>query len=390
MGFAKQRLLWIGVVAVFIIIMVFGLAMMGSVLGARPKDLPVALVVLDQGAELGNGNKLAVGEMVKGKLLDNKEMPIAWKLVGSEEEARKGLDAQDYYGALVLPADLSAGLLSLQTPNPKPGAVKILINEGMNTQAATAVKQILGQVMKGIGLELSKQMLALVGQRAPQIPVSTAAALLAPITVEEQAVHPVGANNASGGAPNMLTQIMWLGSMVTSIFMFLAAQREKSRGSGRWKVVFSQTAAGLLIIPAASGFLIWMATSWYGMEIGEPANAWLFLWLAGTAFFLLQSALLNLLGMPAIGLLVLLLFFSMPLINMAPEFLPEATKDWLYSWTPFRFVTQGLRNIFYFGGTDAMSESYTVLWWLIGSCLVLLFASAFRKRSSQTASAAMQ
>ncbi|MFS0723665.1 hypothetical protein [Paenibacillus sp. 1P07SE] len=42
------------------------------------------------------------------------------------------------------------------------------------------------------------------------------------------------------------------------------------------------------------------------------------------------------------GLLVLLMFFSMPLLNMAPEFLSQTTRDWIYSWTPLRFAVGGL------------------------------------------------
>ncbi|WP_199617663.1 YhgE/Pip domain-containing protein [Paenibacillus alkalitolerans] len=382
MVFVKQRLLWIGIVVVFVVIMIFGLAMMGSALGAKPKDLPVALVVLDQGADLPNGGKLAIGETITSKLLELEDLPVAWEVLDSEEEARKGLDDQSYYGALIIPSDLSSGVLSLQTPDPKPGTVKILVNEGMNVQAAAAVKQILGQVASGVKRELTKQALTMIGQQTQQLPVRAAEALLAPFDVEELIVHPVGENNANGSAPNMLTQIMWLGSMVASIFLFLAAGKEKEKGYGSWAVVSSQTAAGLLTVFAASGFLMWMASSWYGMEIDGLTEAWLFLWLAGTAFFLLQSSLLNWIGFPAVALLVLLLFFSMPVINMAPEFLTETTRDWLYSWTPFRFVTEGLRSIMYFGGTDVAAASYSVLWWLAGTCFVLLLASGVRKKAA--------
>ncbi|MDB4866070.1 MAG: hypothetical protein JWR03_403 [Cohnella sp.] len=117
---------------------------------------------------------------------------------------------------------------------------------------------------------------------------------------------------------------------------------------------------------ATAGFLVWMASSWYGMQLADASAVWLFLWLAGSAFFLLQSALFNWLGMAAAAILVLLLFFSMPLLNMAPEFMPQATLDWLYSWTPFRYVASGLRNLLYFGGSDGMSESYRVIWYLFG------------------------
>ena len=70
--------------------------------GSEAEVAAVALVVLDQPAELPNGEPLAVGDMMKGMLQGNSQLPIQWKIVNSEAEAREGLDSQKYYGALVL------------------------------------------------------------------------------------------------------------------------------------------------------------------------------------------------------------------------------------------------------------------------------------------------
>jgi YhgE/Pip-like protein len=113
MGLLKQKQLWISIVAVFVVLMVFGAAMMGSVLGAKPRDLPVALVVLDEKAEIPGGGTLDVGAMVREKLLANTALPVKWQIVGSEAAAREGLQEREYYGALVLPVDMSSGMLGL-------------------------------------------------------------------------------------------------------------------------------------------------------------------------------------------------------------------------------------------------------------------------------------
>lgn len=384
MTLLKQKRLWIGIVIVFVVIMVFGAAMMGSVLGAKPKELPVALVVLDQPAGLPTGGTLETGKMIREKLTANTQLPINWVIVGSEEEAREGLDNHEYYGVLLLPADLSSGLLSLATPAPKPATVQIIVNEGMNTQASTVVKQVLGQVMKGVSLELSTQLLGQIGQQTEQIPVSAAQALLTPIVVKEEAVHPVGINNASGNAPGLLTQTMWIGSLVTGLLLFIVTQWTMAAGARRrWTVIASQTGVGLVVICALSGFLVWMASSWYGMELAQAMDTWLFLWLAGSAFFLLQSSLFNWIGLPSIGILVLLMFFSMPVLNMAPELLSQATQDWLYSWTPLRFVASGLREVMYFGGLESVSSNATVVWWIAGVCLVVVLASGLKGKGSE-------
>jgi YhgE/Pip-like protein len=391
MGLFKQKTLWLGIVAKLIVLMVFGLAMMGSIIGSKPKELPIALVVADQPAKLPNGETLAIGTMVREKLLSNPQLPVKWKIVSSEEKVREGLNEQEYYGALVLPADLSAGVLSLQSPAPQPGVVKIIVNEGMNAQAAAAVKQILQQAMRGVSLELSKQVLGMISAQSKQMPVVAAQALLTPIQVQEETVHPVGANNASGNAPGILTQIMWIGSLVVSMFLFLTVKKAVAIGVRKGEAILTQTVVGIVLEGLVSGFLVWMASSWYGMELVNAGSLWMFMWLTGSAFFLLQSSLINWLGFPAMGILVLLMFFSMPLLNMAPEFLPQVTQDWLYSWTPLRFAASGLRNAMYFDGVVPSATNATVLWSISGGFLVLLFASALRrskpKMSASTVSA---
>ncbi|WP_127588526.1 YhgE/Pip domain-containing protein [Paenibacillus koleovorans] len=384
MNILKQKQFYLGIVVALVVLSVFGLAMMGSIAGAKPKNLPVALVVQDEPAAIPGGGTLAVGEMIKTKLGEEKQLPISWKTVASEAEARAGLDRQEYYGALVLPANLSSGVLSAQSSAPKPPTVLILVNEGMSAQASGAVSQMLQQAMGGVRTALSQQLLGTIGKTAQQIPVQTATALLAPLQVQVEAVHPVGANQASGNAPGMLTQIGWIGSLVSCVFLFLATNQAVTRGGSRLSAVALQTVGGVVIAALLSGFIIWMASGWYSMELADATGTWLFLWFVMSLFFLLQSTLLQWIGLPAMAILVLLMFFSMPLLNMAPEFLPQATQDWLYSWTPLRYAAGGLRNAMYFGGVEAASASTgAVLWSLAIVCLLGVLASGFKRRPAR-------
>ncbi|MWC29382.1 YhgE/Pip domain-containing protein [Paenibacillus sp. MMS18-CY102] len=386
MAFLKQKMVWIGLLILVLVLVVFGAAMMGSVVSIKPKDVPVALVVLDQPVDLPAGGKLAIGDTLKEKLTGNKNLPITWTVVASEEEARAGLDDREYYGALVLPADLSAGVASMMSPAPKAATALVIANEGLNTQASTVVKQGLGLAIKMVNTELSKSMLEQMGKATGQIPVASAQALLSPINVTEETVHAVGSNNATGNAPGMLTQIMWMGSLVTAMVLFLSNGSARKAGLGKWQALIAQPIVGTVFVGIGSGFLVWMASSWYGMELAQATATWLFLWLAGAAFFFIQSALLGWIGFPAMGILVVLMFFSMPLLNMAPEFLSAASHDWIYSWTPLRFVAVGLREVMYFGGLDAASGNAAVLWSIAGGFLVLLLLSGLKKGKAQAAS----
>lgn len=390
MALLKQKLVWIGIVIIAVVLMVFGLAMMGSVIGAKPQNLPVAIVVEDQAVSLPNGTELNVGQLVKEKLTTNQALPIVWTVVGTEAEAREGLDKQQYYGAFILPADLSSGVASISTADPKPALVKIVANEGMSSQASSAVKQILGQAARMISSELSNQLLTQISEKSEVVPVGTAKALLMPFTVQEETVHVVGANNASGNAPGMLTQIMWIGSLATTLILYFSSRKAAAAGAGRIGSVVVQAIIGIVFINVVSGYLVWMANSWYGMEFADAMGTWWMLLIAGVAFFFLQSALMNWLGVPAMPILILLMFFSLPVVNMAPEFLPQTTHDWLYTWTPFRFAASGLRNSMYFNEVDAASTNLSVLAWIAAIGLLLVLASAFKKSKASTGETSSQ
>ncbi|HZG76008.1 MAG TPA: DUF3533 domain-containing protein, partial [Paenibacillus sp.] len=113
------------------------------------------------------------------------------------------------------------------------------------------------------------------------------------------------------------------------------------------------------------------------------ANAWAALTLSGIAFLLTVSALLNWIGLPGVGLAALLMFFSMPIVNLAPEFLPEATKTWLYAWTPLRLAADHLRATLYFDGGAS-----SALWWLAGGGLLVVLGAGAKPRRSAARSAA--
>ncbi|CAM4370714.1 YhgE/Pip-like protein [Paenibacillus endophyticus] len=375
----KQKITWIGFVGVFVVLIVFGAAMMGSVLGMKPQHLPVALVVADQPAQTAKGKAVAVGEMIKQMLLANEQMPFTFTVIETEAAAREALDEGKYYGALVLPADLSANVSSLMSAQPVQASVSMISNDGLNTQAATVVKQGLGQAMRMVNAELARSMLSQIGSQTEQLSIAVAQALLSPIQVQEEAVHAVGANNASGNAPGLLTQIMWMGSLIAAVILFLARGNARKAGANSWASILAQLGTGVIMIGAASGFLIWMASSWYGMELAHASETWLFLWLAGSMYFLIQSALLNWIGFPAMAIMVLLMFFSMPILNAAPEFLTQTTRDWIYSWTPLRFVADGLREVMYFSGLKAAASNAAIVWSIGGAFLLLLLASGFKK-----------
>ncbi|TVX91869.1 YhgE/Pip domain-containing protein [Paenibacillus agilis] len=378
MAFLKQRSLWIGLLAVVGVVMLFGLAMIGSVIGSKPKNVPVALVALDKGAVGANGVPVQVGEMMKQQLLTNDQLPVQFEIVSSVYEARAGLNEQRYYGALILPASLSENITSIATPQPRSGQVDVLINEGVNMQASAFVQHVLNEVTMRVNQQLHKQLTESFKQQGEvKLTLDTAKALLQPIQVNYETVHPIGSNHGGGNAPNMLTQLAWISSLAISLVLYVAVTRSTTNGGKRWLAICAQVSSGIVLTGIISGLILWMTVQWYGMETSNATELWLILWLAGAVFFLLQSSLLNWLGLIALPIIILLLFFSLPVLAMAPPFLPQATQDWLYAWTPLRFVASSLRDALYFD-TEGLSHA-AVLWSLFTVCLAVVGTSVWRK-----------
>src|SRR5207249_4693709 len=109
-----------------------------------------------------------------------------------------------------------------------------------------------------------------------------------------------------------------------------------------------------------------------------------FLTLVGLAFALLQSAVLRWLGLRGVAVLVPLYLMAPAVAGVAPELLNPVYRDALWSWTPFRFSTEGLRSLLFPGGGDA--DVRTALW-VFGSIAVagLLATLAPRPRRARTA-----
>ena len=93
---------------------------------------------------------------------------------------------------------------------------------------------------------------------------------MTPVNVQEEVVHPPGVNNAAGNAPGLLTQIIWIGDGDRSR-LAPGPRRRSPRAQGDGQSA-RRKLSGLAIVGIASCFTIWMASSWYGMELANAGR----------------------------------------------------------------------------------------------------------------------
>ncbi|HIY65161.1 MAG TPA: YhgE/Pip domain-containing protein [Candidatus Agrococcus pullicola] len=125
----------------------------------RLDQVPVALVVLDEGAE-SNGERQNLGQDVADEVVDDGSFD--WHVV-NEHQAQAGVEDGTYDFSLTFPQSFSADLLSAATEGPRPASLVLTTNDANSYLATTigeqAVQRIQGQVREQVGKEAAVRLL---------------------------------------------------------------------------------------------------------------------------------------------------------------------------------------------------------------------------------------
>ena len=193
-------------------------------------------------------------------------------------------------------------------------------------------------------------------QVAQQALTGAATALAGP--PKQEVLHPVSL--AGRTAPLAASALAWIGALVAGLGLTQLAKRTGRRtGAG---ARFAQVVGvGVLLTAVVAGFFaLW--------DSALPLDAGVlgFVFLAATAFAAVQAGLLRLLGLRAMAVLGPLYLVAPAVAGQVPELLNPAYRTLLWSWTPFRFSTEGLRSLLQ-GVPDA--PDVTTGLWVLGALL---------------------
>ena len=385
----KNKLILLSPIIALAVIFIFSLTLFPSV-QPQPKNLPVAIVNEDEGAELPNQQNMNMGKTIvdmvdkSSKTSTDEEPAVKWVEVKNRKDVQQGLDHQDYYAALVIPKDFSAKQATLQTATPSSPEIQLLINQGMNTGASTMAGQVLNGVVDNLNNTVRTQLLEGFEAQGATLTVDQASTLVTPITKKVTNVNEIGENSANGNAPVSLFQPLWMGSLASAAIIFIAIS----------KIPFSTRKENLVrksgqigmgaFLALVIGFgLTWIAEGMVGLNIPDYMDTALFLTITSFCFFLMISAFLSLVGIKGIAVFALLLFFGAPLLALAPEMMSSFYRDWIYSWLPMRFMTEGLRELFFFGKGLTWSHSISVLVWIGIVSMVVILATGLKRNSEK-------
>lgn len=113
----------------------------------RIDRIPAAIVNLDSPAEAtlqGTRKTLRVGDDLTERLTGSGKQGFGWHEVGSEKEARAGLDKGTYQAFLLIPADLSRNMADLADidKEPRQTTLHLYTNDGVNYLTGTLAQSV--------------------------------------------------------------------------------------------------------------------------------------------------------------------------------------------------------------------------------------------------------
>ena len=135
-----------------------------------------------------------------------------------------------------------------------------------------------------------------------------------------------------------------------------------------------------------AGYVVtWYSTWVLDFELAHFNRVALYIAVCVAAFTFMIFATLRWLKLPSIVIFVLLMFFSMAAVQMAPEMMPAFYRDYIVSWLPLRIYADGLKEVLFFS-QDVINSYSIILIWIIVVALVVVWVKNLVEKTETTQS----
>ncbi len=374
--------LWIGSGLILAVVStLFALLYVGG--NVNPKgnlrDLPVALVNSDRGADAG-GKHVNLGDQVvsgiKKKAADNHSFD--WQVL-SRKEADKRLGQGKLFGALVVPENFTTAVTGLTSPQQKEAARPTLTVLTLSLiQGSSMASQANQKAAHAASAQIGKDLLnRAAAQKAPLAPAAKLM-LADPATVEVADGHPLGSHSAMGLSAFYYALVLVvcgmlganaINSQVDTALGYLHAdfgpfrQRMPLQHTSRVRTLAVGTVL-MLALSVLMGSLVEFATvGILGMDASHLGLLWLYSVGAIAVVGVSALALLAAFGIPGM-LLSAIIFVAMAVPSSGATVPLQALPDFfraLSEFEPLRQITDGTRSILYY---DAQADAGLARAWV--------------------------
>lgn len=419
MNILKNKLLWIAPIATMIILVIFSLAFYPAY-NPKPKDLPIGILNEDKGTTIQDKN-VNIGKKLEDKLLDSDSNKIKWVKVDSEKDLEKDLKDQKIFGVAIIDKDFSKDAMSKtqkvvmdskkeemqqkvasgeippqvvqqmkqkmgnQQVEVKQAKFKTIVSEGSSLQGSQIASAVLTGMGDNINAQITKQSLETLTSQNVKVNAADINGLTNPVKVDNEKLNKVKDHQAGGNAPFLMFMPIWIGSIVTSILLFFAF-RTSNNIVVQHRIIASIGQMIFAVVAAFAGSFVYIyfMQGVQGFDFDHPNRVAIFVALAILGFVGLILGVMVWLGMKSIPIFFILMFFSMQLVTLPKQMLPESYQKYVYDWNPFTHYATSVRELLYL---NHHIELNSTMWMFIGfmifGAVSSLVSAIVRKHSTK-------
>lgn len=425
MNIFKKKLFWMTPILVIVILLLLAIAFIPAY-NPEPKSVPIAVVNQDKGTTMQDKD-VNIGKTFADKIKDNKDLSdkVEWIDVDNKKDLKQGFKDNKYYGALILDENLSKDSISkvqktvqdakikemqsqmkekiesgqippeqakkMQEQNKvepvkvKQGQVEIIVNEGSSMQGAQLANTMLTTIGDQLNTQISKQAIQTLDKMDVDVSASDIQGITNPIKVDKTNMNAVKSHQANGNLPLLMFTPVWLASLVGSVVLFFSF-RTSNNITIKDRIIASLGQLGGAIVTALIGGFgyIYFMTQVLDVTINEPTKIGLYISIAILAFISLILGFMTWLGVKAIPLFMVLLFFSLQLIMLPTQMLPQFYQEYMIGWNPFRHYAETLRGLLYLHhDIELNSTMWMFIAFIIFGGVSAISAAILRKHSGK-------
>ncbi|CAC8404832.1 Phage infection protein [Staphylococcus aureus] len=419
MNIFKNKLLWIAPIATMIILVIFSLAFYPAY-NPKPKDLPIGILNEDKGTTIQDKN-VNIGKKLEDKLLDSDSNKIKWVKVDSEKDLEKGLKDQKIFGVAIIDKDFSKDAMSKtqkvvmdskkeemqqkvasgeippqvvqqmkqkmgnQQVEVKRAKFKTIVSEGSSLQGSQIASAVLTGMGDNINAQITKQSLETLTSQNVKVNAADINGLTNPVKVDNEKLNKVKDHQAGGNAPFLMFMPIWIGSIVTSILLFFAF-RTSNNIVVQHRIIASIGQMIFAVVAAFAGSFVYIyfMQGVQGFDFDHPNRIAIFVAFAILGFVGLILGVMVWLGMKSVPIFFILMFFSMQLVTLPKQMLPESYQKYVYDWNPFTHYATSVRELLYL---NHHIELNSTMWMFIGfmifGAVSSLVSAIVRKHSTK-------
>ncbi|HDJ2441598.1 TPA: YhgE/Pip domain-containing protein [Staphylococcus aureus] len=419
MNIFKNKLLWIAPIATMIILVIFSLAFYPAY-NPKPKDLPIGILNEDKGTTIQDKN-VNIGKKLEDKLLDSDSNKIKWVKVDSEKDLEKDLKDQKIFGVAIIDKDFSKDAMSKtqkvvmdskkeemqqkvasgeippqvvqqmkqkmgnQQVEVKQAKFKTIVSEGSSLQGSQIASAVLTGMGDNINAQITKQSLETLTSQNVKVNAADINGLTNPVKVDNEKLNKVKDHQAGGNAPFLMFMPIWIGSIVTSILLFFAF-RTSNNIVVQHRIIASIGQMIFAVVAAFAGSFVYIyfMQGVQRFDFDHPNRIAIFVAFAILGFVGLILGVMVWLGMKSVPIFFILMFFSMQLVTLPKQMLPESYQKYVYDWNPFTHYATSVRGLLYL---NHHIELNSTMWMFIGfmifGAVSSLVSAIVRKHSTK-------